>query len=239
MTGVTPIKLDFSECDLDGELEESGSAAGHAQENAKRRLPKLLIATGGGIVILAAAIFSVVTVFQDEVAAIGKPKLDNAKLKGASAATYGGASAFENDEQVFREFVALRSNYFQPSVDAPKMDKRKSLPSNEEVGRIEEFGKGAYFYLNPVAVSVPAIGRTVNIYLSLAFEADKPTAKALYSRGRVIKEDLIQILKSMDGAAAHEWDAAPQIRNKIHQRVKIMLPDGEIRAVLVQDFVVF
>ena len=235
MSSVTPIKLDLSDCGL-GEDQEELVVDEEAFAPKRKRVNRasLLWAAGLSLLCLAMAGLLFFLFESGAVQAIGKPRLDGSSI-GAQGASGSGSGDYGRGRTEDNSLI----QHNRTETYAPAGDDSEAPVSNESLGEVKHYEDASYYILHPVVISTYAPNGKIRILISLAFEADKSTATALFENGALIKEQLTAVISSVSGDVLRDQASAANVRYILHRRIEAALPEAKIKSIWVQEYAVF
>jgi flagellar FliL protein len=105
------------------------------------------------------------------------------------------------------------------------------------VGEIQYADSATFLVLEPMIVSIPPIGRSKHLKVSLVLETDEDGAEILLDHGYYIQDVLNTFLRSVDASVLEDPASMSRLRAQILRRIRAIVPDAEVQNVLITEFV--
>ncbi len=105
------------------------------------------------------------------------------------------------------------------------------------VGEIQYSDSATFLVLEPMIVSIPPLGRSKHLKVSLVLETDEHGAEVLLDHGYYIQDVLNTFLRSVDASVLEDPAAMSRLRAQILRRIRAIVPDAEVQNVLITEFV--
>lgn len=235
MSSVTPIKLDLSDCGL-GDDQEELVVNEEAFAPKRKRVNRASIVWAAGLSLLCLAMAGLLFFLFDSgvIQSIGKPALDGVSVGAQGDAGPGSGDYVRGSAEDKRVIQHNRTETYAPAGNDSEV-----FVSNESLGEVRHYKDASYYILHPVVISAYAPDGKIRIMISLAFEADKSTATALFENGALIKEELTAVIGSANGDVLRNQASAANVRYILHRRIEALLPGAEIKSIWVQEYAVF
>ncbi|WDI31536.1 flagellar basal body-associated FliL family protein [Hyphococcus flavus] len=105
------------------------------------------------------------------------------------------------------------------------------------IGKIQHSEYATFLVLDPIIVSIQPIGRSKHLKISLVLETGEEDAETLLEHGFYVKDVLNTYLRSIDGSVLEDPAAMSRLRAQIQRRISAVVPNAQIKSVLITDFV--
>ncbi len=105
------------------------------------------------------------------------------------------------------------------------------------LGEVQHTDYATFLVMEPMVVSISPIGRSKHLKISLVLETDDDGAAELNEHGFYVQDVLNTFLRSVDSQVLEDPAAMSRLRAQLLRRVRAIVPDADVRNVLITEFV--
>ncbi len=237
MSEVTPpIKLELNLCEPEAGATSAAGDEDDLKGKPKRNYKLLAMLLSAGIIIIAIAGLMTATSSLEFISPFAPhAKGDTLTLNGKGVVDEDGQS-LATDSLEDAQSGAMASSEKKKNKKDKKHAKVESGPP-VRVGEVIRYNDATFFILYPHTVSVQVDGWIKQLRISVAIETTDDDGARLFDHGFYLLDSLNSILRSADGDALSD-PGAFWIRSQLRSQIQEMLPNVEIRSLLLREFIV-